>query len=281
MKKHTPIALALLTLTAALPAHARAATPLVPAGWKAAGEVQTFDKKTVFKAINGAAELYLSYGFTQLQVHRISKGKLSVALQVYTLGSPLDAFGVFLRTRPDGAPGLEDTGAAAAAFAAPAHCLALKGTFYMRVQVSAGKLTKKACLEVLSRGADSIKGKGRLPREFVLLPANGRIRGSLGFTRQSYLGLRELSNCLHAKYRINKKNFTRFILLAPTDKAVEMVRARLLKKKWTAGRFGDRAVMYRTVPYKGTVAVARIKGGFVGVTGAGNRAATIKLLGGM
>ena len=281
MKTPTIITLTLLTLCAAAPAHAGPGKPLTPTGWKGEGGVETYDQKTVFKVINGAAELYLSYGMSRLQVHKISKGDLRVALQVYTLGSALDALGVFLRERPDGATDLEETGATGAAFDAPAHCLALKGPYYLRVQVTAGELTKETCLAILSRGSDSIKDKGKLPREFVLLPAEGRIRDSLGYTRQSFLGLRELSGCLHARYRSGKKTYTRFLLIAADDKAVEKVRALLLQKKWTAGKVGDRAVMYRTVPYKGTVAVARAKGGFIGVAGLGDKKATLKMLGGM
>ena len=251
-----------------------------PAGWKAEGAVKTFDQKSVWKAINGAAELYLSYGFSRLDVHRISKGEQTLALHVYTLGTPLDAMGVFLRERPEEAVPLKDAGTMAA-FASPGHCLAFGGGTYLRVQISAGTLTKAVCNQILTHAARSVITTKESPGQLRLLPVKGRLPGSLGYTRQSFLGLRELSGCLHARYGTKKKSHIRFIVLAPDDQAIEKVRARLLKKKWTAGRYGDRAVMFRTVPYKGVVAVARVKGGFIGVAGVGEQAATLKLLGGM
>ncbi len=37
------------------------------------GEPETYDQRTVFKAINGAAELYISYGFVQLRQRLLKK----------------------------------------------------------------------------------------------------------------------------------------------------------------------------------------------------------------
>ena len=268
-------------LAAVSTADARDKSSLTPAGWRSAGPVETFDKKTVWKAINGAAELYLTYGFTRLQLHRFSKGKLKVALHVYSLGSPLDALGVFLRERPEDAAAVKGAGAMSA-FAAPGHCLSFRGSRYFRVQVSEGELTRVSCGQALAHAASAYKTSVDLPAELSLLPAKGRVSGSLGYTRQSFLGLRELTNSLHARYSVpgaKKKNeLVRFIMLAGSDKEASAALERLAKKNWKQHKLGARTVWHRQVPYKGTVALVRIPGGFSGVAGAGSLKAAAKLL---
>jgi len=278
----TRAALTLLAAALLLPsaAGARKLRTLAPPGWKAEGRVQTFDRKTVFSAINGAAELYLSYGMTRLQLHPIRKGELKLTVHIYELGSHMDALGVYLRERPERLRPIKQAGVKAG-FATPGHCLAFGDFRYLRLQVRAGTLTAAVCQEVLGHMARTISLGDKAPAALALLPAKGRVAGSLGFTRQSFLGLRELSGCLHARYGSGKKTHTRFVMIAPDDKAVEAARERLLRKKWKSTRVGDRAVMYRAVPYKGTVAVARVKAGFIGLAGAGDHKTTLKMMGGM
>jgi hypothetical protein len=43
------------------------------AGWKWDGKESTYNSRTVFDYINGAAELYLAYGFQRLKVRRFAK----------------------------------------------------------------------------------------------------------------------------------------------------------------------------------------------------------------
>ena len=269
--------------TAVKPAMAAAETPpraaIIPEGWKSAGATASYDKKSVWKAINGAAELYLSYGFTRLEIHKLSKGPLEVALQVITLASPLDALGVFLRERPEEAVALKDAGTMAA-FAAPAHCLAFRGATYLRVQVAAGTLTRGACELLLAHAARSIASAGGAPDELRLLPTKGRVPGSLGYTREGFLGLRELTRCLHARYGSTgaKANLVRFVALARDEKHAAATLERLRKKNWKQHKQGARLIWHRQVPYKGTVALVKANGGFAGVAGVGTLEAALKLL---
>jgi hypothetical protein len=70
--------------------------PVEVAGWKWDGKESTYNSRTVFDYINGAAELYLAYGFQGLKVRRFAKpGSPPVNLEVYEMASPEDAYGVF------------------------------------------------------------------------------------------------------------------------------------------------------------------------------------------
>lgn len=64
--------------------------------WKWDGKETRYNSKTLFKYIDGAAELYLAYGFQNLTVRRFEKSNQPpIILEFYEMASPEDAYGVF------------------------------------------------------------------------------------------------------------------------------------------------------------------------------------------
>ncbi len=65
-------------------------------GWKAAAEDHIYNEKTIFKYINGAAEVYRAYNMKRCFARRysIEKGP-AIVLDIFDMGSSRDAFGVF------------------------------------------------------------------------------------------------------------------------------------------------------------------------------------------
>lgn len=76
-------------------------------GWTLEGKIKTFNPDTLYKHINGEAELYLPYGFEALGAALyISKDNpdKALAVDIYKMGSPLDAFGIYSRYRNPDSP---------------------------------------------------------------------------------------------------------------------------------------------------------------------------------
>lgn len=76
--------------------------PSCAEGWTLDGKVTIFDKDTLFDRINGESELFFPYGFERLAYARYeNKQNPAIALDadVYTMGSLLDAFGMFANYR--------------------------------------------------------------------------------------------------------------------------------------------------------------------------------------
>ncbi|MBC8246764.1 MAG: hypothetical protein H8E81_04190 [Deltaproteobacteria bacterium] len=65
-------------------------------GWKASTEDHIYNEKSIFEYINGAAEVYRAYNMKQCLARRysIEKGP-AIVLDIFDMGSPQDAFGVF------------------------------------------------------------------------------------------------------------------------------------------------------------------------------------------
>ncbi len=64
-------------------------------GWKKR-EVSFYDKRNIFDYINGGGELYISYNFRTLMSVRYEKmGAPTIIVDLFDMGSPEDAYGVF------------------------------------------------------------------------------------------------------------------------------------------------------------------------------------------
>ena len=81
--------------------------PSEAGGWKWDGKEMDYDSKSLFKYIDGAAELYLAYGFQSLTVRRFEKSNQPpVIVERYEMASSEDAYGVFSFEHQDEAVGI-------------------------------------------------------------------------------------------------------------------------------------------------------------------------------
>ncbi|UCD18492.1 MAG: hypothetical protein JSV44_06180 [Candidatus Zixiibacteriota bacterium] len=76
---------------------------LVPeeiSGWKLTDSVETYDRATIYDYIDGAGEVYLSYDFQEVSILRFAKpGEPDITVELFDMGSPEDAYGVFSHAR--------------------------------------------------------------------------------------------------------------------------------------------------------------------------------------
>jgi hypothetical protein len=137
------------------------------AGWRANGALQTYDRETIFKFMDGAGEVYLQYGFRRLFVREFSRaGAPTIGAQLYDMTSPGEAFGIFSFEREDDEAGIGQGSEYAAGL-----LRFWKGPFF--VSVSADRETPEAREAVLSLGrhiADGIPEEGELPAILQGLP---------------------------------------------------------------------------------------------------------------
>jgi hypothetical protein len=81
--------------------------PSEVAGWTWDGKETTYDSRTLFEYIDGAAELYLAYGFQNLAVRLYEKpNRPPITVELYEMASSEDAYGVFSFERQDEAIGI-------------------------------------------------------------------------------------------------------------------------------------------------------------------------------
>jgi hypothetical protein len=247
------------------------------ADWRPVGEVESYDPKTIYQAIDGAADLFIAFGFRSLREQTYARGDRRATVQIYEQGSMLDAFGVFAHERP---PGAKDAGAGAgSASGKDGECVAYKGVRYVKAFALQGKLDAAACRALLATVTRRLPGGNEGPRELALLPASGRLPGTLGYTRQGFLGTRQLRDCVHADYKPARggRTYTMFVLIPSAARRVDTI-WRELASKWRVERFGKVELVSWRHPYRGTVGLISRGGAIVGAAGVGDSGATAALL---
>jgi len=235
-------------------------------GWSRPGDVLTYDADNLWEYINGAAELFVEFGVQTCRTADLVSGDLTVTVDLYDMGTPLNAFGVFEREKPGDV--VTVPGASSGVVSAPYQALLLKGSTYGKVNAFEGELTDEVGLELLEALAAALPGDTSPPAELDLLPQGGKLPGTEGYKPKAYLGRAELTDCLYAEYsREGEAGWEGFVVLP--ESAGNVWEA--LTGSWERTELGGETVLYTEVPYSGFVGVARREDILMGVAEAADR----------
>jgi hypothetical protein len=168
-------------------------------GWSTVRDSTEYAPETLWEYINGAADLFVSYGFENLAVayYRTPAGK-EIRAELYRHASRQDAYGVYSQERaPENA---------AASYGVEA-CMDegmlnfVSGRWY--VKLSANELS-----DVVERGMhrvaaaidSALEQPHKLPDGFALLPQTGRVHRSEQYIARDFLGYGFLTGAYVASY---------------------------------------------------------------------------------
>ncbi len=232
-------------------------------GWTLAGEVTVKSPDNLWEYNNGAAEAFLAYGFQGLSYADLKAGELVVTVEIYDMGSPINAYGIYTTERSSDAQRM-DIGAEAA-LALPYQCLLLKDRHYVKLNLYQGELNREKASALLEALVAALPGKDGWPAELGLLPEKGQVPGSVGYTREAYLGMSVLTNSVHAEYEGGEKPFQRFTILAGSADQRRAAWDRLAAK-WTAAELKGEPLLWKEIPYQGITGVILTDKGIFGVS---------------
>jgi hypothetical protein len=224
----------------------------------------SFSPGTLWEHINGAAEVFLQYGFQKLETCELTGDGVTVAVGIYDMATPINAFGVYRTELPGGA---ETSAIGGEAFVSPPYqCLLVKDRFYVKVDVYEGELSAATGTAMVKSIVAALPGSSGLPEAILALPDKHKVAGSERFTRETFLGLRELENCVWAEYRKEDGGtYKVFRMLPPTGKDLDAV-WKGLAVKWKAVEHGPGPVLATEIPYRGIVGVRRSGDAIFGVS---------------
>ncbi len=210
--------------------NGRVSLPSEVAGWKWDEKEITYDPKTLFDYIDGAAELYLAYGFRDLTVRRFEKANQPpVTVELYEMASPEDAYGVFSIERQDDEAGIgqgSELGGGLLRF--------WKGRFFASVYADGeGAEVESALLKIGRAVADSVPAKGSEPRLIGFIPGKdlGLVNRSVRYLKshillnqrffishQNVLNLSKNTEAVLAQY-LQGEQRTQFLLIRYPDRS--------------------------------------------------------------
>jgi len=180
-------------------------------GWKQDGKPQVFSPRTLYEYINGAADLYLTYEFQDLNVLEYKGGgKAAVTVEVYRHGDSTQAFGIYSQERLANARFL-DIGAQG--YQEPNVLNFVAGAYYVKISVySTGAEDEQTMLAFGRKMEGILGGKSALPKILSSFPREGMKKNTEKFVSKDFLGYSYLHSGYTADYEVGDKKFKIFVI---------------------------------------------------------------------
>jgi len=244
----------------------------VPGGWTAVDETYRYGRETLWEYINGAAEQFLNYQFTELAVVDFEQGDAMLTVCVYDMGFPIDAFGIYETEKPARAEVLTDVGSAAV-LQPPYQGLLIKDRYYVKIEAGGGDVTAESLRAALRDVAAALPGEAGLPPELSALPEPDRLPGTVAYAGSNFLGFEDLAGCLYADYDGGDDDGYRLFVMKPSS-----VFLRDEGGRWGRTERDGRLTFTRRVPYRGVVALTGDANRLLGVCGVETLERAMELL---
>jgi hypothetical protein len=175
-------------------------------------EPQTYFPENLYEYINGAAEIYLSYGFRELIVAEYKTEETSdmVSVEIYDMGDHKNSFGIYSAERyPDntfvsiGTQGYLEEGT----------LNFLVGCYYVKLlcydcEDRADEMLKEFSEELVKRVHD----KAGFPALLEGFPTEGRIPNSEKYILRNFMGYRFLHDGYLVNYEVGGLSFDCFLI---------------------------------------------------------------------
>ena len=180
-------------------------------GWKQDGKPQVFLSRTLYEYINGAADLYLTYEFQDLNVAEYKgEGKAAVTVEVYRHSDSTQAFGIYSQERLSNARFLK---IGAQGYQEPNVLNFLAGPYYVKISGYGTGAEDERTMLAFGRKMDQIlDGKSALPEILSSFPQEGMKKNTEKFVSKNFLGYSYLHSGYTADYEVGDKKFKIFVI---------------------------------------------------------------------
>ncbi len=187
------------------------------AGWRWDIEPEIYTPETLFEYIDGEAEHYIDYNFIEMATSSHARTEdefASFTIDVYDMGNPLNAFGIYSSHRR---PELEFEPIGEEAIVSELNISFYKGRFF--VQLSAGSMeqvVKEAVRVQAVRLASRIEAMAE-PQELSFLPRSDRLPHTLQYLARGFLGQAAFERALQARYELPSGECSAFVVLKESN----------------------------------------------------------------
>jgi hypothetical protein len=233
-------------------------------GWSSGDELLRYGRENLWEHINGAADQFLDLGFQQLQVMDFNKDTMSISVEIYDMGTELNAFGIYTLERSTPFVPLEI--GTQAILNLPGQALLLKSVYYVKIYVFEGKLTESGGKSLLKKIAEKLPGENSFPSELNSLPDTGKLPGSEGYAREAFLGLNELYRCVYSEYEDDKGHRFKIFRMVGDSQVADQETFNRLPENWEGKIFKDYPLRVIDIPYSGKTVLVLTDRGLLGIT---------------
>lgn len=220
--------------------------------WKASGPDGTYDRKTLYDYMDGGAEVYLAFDFRGVFVRKYVDGAGNeLVLDIYDMGSPAEAFGLYSCDRQD-----PEAGIGQGSEYGPGLLRLWRGRYFVSVTVSGNEeKAEKAVLELGRAVAPLIGPDGAPPDTLRHLPAAGlhpdktsyfhnnvHLSNRYFISPDNILNLDEKTACVFAEYGTQGGDTARLLVVKYPDAVKAGAAAASFRTSLLPGADADGAV---------------------------------------
>jgi hypothetical protein len=199
-------------------------------------DTSVYTPANLFEIIDGAADLYLIYGFVELRVGEYTGAdSLDVRVELYRHDSPEMAFGIYSQERK---PEYDFLSIGTQGYIEDNVLNFLAGEFYVKLSSHAsGESARRALLMVAGRMVSHLNRPAGVPAALRLFPADDKIANGEVFVARDFLGYSTLSRAYVVPYKGANPHSLFLIPLESPDEAQGMLKRYLaLIKEGRAAR---------------------------------------------
>jgi len=187
------------------------------AGWKIEEKPLLYDRDTLSDRINGEAELYFPYGFDRMTAARYASDKQPGAgmdVEIYRMGTPLDAFGIFAVYRQKDGRALN---AGAESNLSGSQLFLYQSRYFVQIRITGSNAVDPDALAECARMVtDRMPGDKSRPPELSIFDRPEVIKGTERYLPQSLLGYDFLNRGIMADALAGGTSLQLFLLLRTT-----------------------------------------------------------------
>ena len=178
--------------------------------WKLLTNFPVYTTENLWNYINGAATVYLAYGFTSLRMAEYTKGKNSITVEIYHHKDAYNAFGIYSSER---SPGYNFIDVGAQGYLEGSVLNFFAAEYYVKIHSNSEKQPELIAMkEIAENISQQISPQPDFPDIIHRFPADGKVPNSEKYISQNYLGHGFLSGVFTADYKKTEDNYTMFIL---------------------------------------------------------------------
>lgn len=189
-------------------------------GWTRDGRPEMYTPTTLFEYINGAAEVYLSYGFQELATLTYENTQdRSLTIDIYRHSHSNNGFGIYGQEKP-----LKSTflSIGAEGYYEPGMLNFFKDRYYVKIlSFGLGDEDSSFLKSVAGEIAEKISGEETLPVLSRVFPKKGKVENSERYIAQNFLGHSFLHSAFVAEYDVGGERMRPFVIEAADEEEAE------------------------------------------------------------
>ncbi len=252
--------------------------------WVLDGEVEVYDPSNLFEYINGEAELYKDYDFVKMvtayYIHA-EQTSLAFSIDIYDMGSPLNAFGIYSMYRR---PGLQFQEIGEESIVSETNMKFYKGKYFVQLNAAAMDSVAQRALTSCARSIAAKIPPAAVPQELTWLPETNRVAHTLTYKTRGFLGLENFRSVVQADYERNNTQYTGFLaIFSEAEEAQKSLQsfANVVRQQGEILETQDQAEEHRFLAqteFQGNILAQTHSGFIVGVMGYTEQPAAEQLI---